>query len=93
MPRKAFLLGSAAILGNVGMLPLYPGLFAMLSGRAGTEAPILRNRLSTAHASGLLLGPRLLRGLRTRLGWPPVALPLLAAPVQRRFARFLTRRR
>jgi hypothetical protein len=89
MPRKAFLLGSAAILGNVGMLRLYPGL----SGRAGTEAPILRNRLSTAHASGLLLGPRLLRGLRTRLGWPLVALPLLAAPVQRRFARFLTRRR
>lgn len=32
---QAFALGNAAILGNVCMLPLYPGLMAMLASRAG----------------------------------------------------------
>lgn len=31
---QAFVLGNAAIIGNVCMLPLYPGLFVMLAGRA-----------------------------------------------------------
>lgn len=31
---EAFTLGNAAILGNVCMLPLYPGLFALLAGQA-----------------------------------------------------------
>ena len=31
---EAFLLGNAAILGNVCMLPLYPGLFVLLADRA-----------------------------------------------------------
>jgi len=188
---EAFLLGNAAILGNVCMLPLYPGLFAMMAGRAGaagptrgqrwlgavvlagvlvamiglglvfrmlrtsfadvlpvalpvlsglvfllgvamlldrnpfarlttTEVPILRNPFATAFVYGLLLGPltlpctgpliisafvlggvsgtaALLDGLAYFLafglgfGWPLVLLPLLAAPVQQRFTRFLTR--
>lgn len=188
---EAFLLGNAAILGNVCMLPLYPGLFAMMAGRAGTdersrstkwlgavvlagvltamillgllfrtlrasfadvlpvalpvlyalvlalgiamlldrnpfarltttEIPILRNPLATAYVYGLLLGPLtlpctgplivsafVLGGINGTgaladglayfvafglgFGWPLVALPLLAAPVQHRFTRFLTR--
>ena len=35
---QAFLLGNAAIVGNVCMLPLYPGLFVMLAGRAAVGA-------------------------------------------------------
>ena len=35
---QAFTLGNAAILGNVCMLPLYPGLFVMLANRAGQGA-------------------------------------------------------
>lgn len=34
---EAFLLGNGAILGNVCMLPLYPGLIALLAGNAGNE--------------------------------------------------------
>ncbi len=34
---QAFVLGNAAIIGNVCMLPLYPGLFVMLAGRAAAE--------------------------------------------------------
>ena len=33
----AFLLGNAAILTNVCLLPLYPGLIAFLAGNAGNE--------------------------------------------------------
>jgi cytochrome c-type biogenesis protein len=36
---EAFALGNAAILGNVCMLPLYPGLLALLADRAGSERP------------------------------------------------------
>ncbi len=35
---QAFTLGNAAILGNVCMLPLYPGLFVMLANRSGEGA-------------------------------------------------------
>jgi cytochrome c-type biogenesis protein len=35
---QAFSLGNAAILGNVCMLPLYPGLFVMLANRSGEGA-------------------------------------------------------
>ncbi len=34
---QAFVLGNAAILGNVCLLPLYPGLFALLAAKAGTD--------------------------------------------------------
>lgn len=188
---EAFLLGNAAILGNVCMLPLYPGLFAMIAGRAGTaevsrstkwlgavvlagvltamillglafrtlrasfadvlpvalpvlyglvlvlgiamlvdrnpfarlattEVPILRNPIATAYLYGLLLGPltlpctgplivsafalggingtsALVDGLAyfvafgLGFGWPLIVLPLLAAPVQQRFTRLITR--
>ena len=36
---EAFALGNAAILGNVCMLPLYPGLLALLADRSGSERP------------------------------------------------------
>ncbi|MGH1503258.1 MAG: cytochrome c biogenesis CcdA family protein [Acidimicrobiales bacterium] len=188
---QAFLLGNGAILGNVCMLPLYPGLFvmfanqatnprakrmlpalgvlvlagvlslmvvlggvlyllstafseildyvlpvlyalvfllgvAMLAGRnpfarlATTNAPITGNPALTAYLYGVMLGPMtlpctgplvlsaftiggvvgtggLVDGLTYFLffglgfGWPLVALPLLAAPVQRRVTGFLTR--
>lgn len=41
---QAFVLGNSAILGNVCMLPLYPGLFALLAARAeaGSTARSLR---------------------------------------------------
>lgn len=188
---QAFLLGNAAILGNVCMLPLYPGMFvmfanqatnprakrvlpllgvlvlagvltlmialgavlyllstafseilawvlpalyvgvlalgvAMLTGRnpfarlSTTSAPITKNPALTAYLYGLLLGPMTLPctgplvisaftiggvvgtgGLVDGLtyfvffgigfGWPLVALPLVAAPVQRTVTGFLTR--
>lgn len=34
---EAFVLGNAAILGNVCLLPLYPGLFALLAAKADTD--------------------------------------------------------
>ncbi len=39
---QAFLLGNAAILGNVCLLPLYPGLFALLASRADREDESVR---------------------------------------------------
>ena len=36
---QAFALGNAAILGNVCMLPLYPGLFVLLADRMESGAP------------------------------------------------------
>jgi len=36
---EAFALGNAAILGNVCLLPLYPGLFALLASRSGERGP------------------------------------------------------
>lgn len=50
----AFLLGNAAILGNVCMLPLYPGLIAFLAGRARNDRPRL---------GGMLLGAAVLAGV------------------------------
>lgn len=185
---QAFLLGNAAILGNVCMLPLYPGLIAFLAGTAGgqngrrgggllgavvlagvlstmlalglllfllersfsailpwllpgiygivillglamlagvnpfarlatAQAPVLRNPLASAFLYGLLLGPMTLpctgpvlisafvlgAGSAGALageisyflvfglgfGWPLVLLPLVAAPLQRRFTGWL----
>ena len=188
---KAFALGNGAILGNVCMLPLYPGMFvmfanqsangrarrvlpflgllvlagvltvmvalglvlhllstafaeildyalpaiyltvlalgvAMLAGRnpfarlATTQAPVLRSPAATSYLYGMALGPmtlpctgplvlsaftvgsvagtgRLVDSLAyfvafgVGFGWPLVALPLLATPVQRHATRFLTR--
>lgn len=80
---EAFLLGNAAILGNVCMLPLYPGLFAMMAGRAGAVEPTRGQRwLGAVVLAGVLcamiaLG-LLLRTLRTSFADVlPVALPIL----------------
>lgn len=50
----AFLLGNAAILGNVCMLPLYPGLIAFLAGNLANER---------VRRGGLLLGVAVLAGV------------------------------
>jgi cytochrome c-type biogenesis protein len=50
----AFLLGNAAILGNVCVLPLYPGLIAFLAGNAGNER---------VRRGGVLLGAAVLAGV------------------------------
>ncbi len=188
---QAFILGNGAILTNVCVLPLYPGLVAFLAGNAQNEraqratrwlgllvlagvltlmtvvglvlfllqqtigvllpvvlpviygtviilgllmlagrnpfarmatsqAPVLRNPFSGAYLYGLFLGPMtlpctgpliisafllgagnpssLVEGLfyffsfGLGFGWPLVALPFLAAPFQRRFTRWMTRR-
>jgi cytochrome c-type biogenesis protein len=60
---EAFLLGNAAILGNVCVLPLYPGLLAFLAGRDGAGARggawlgavVLAGVLSLMVATGLIL--------------------------------------
>lgn len=187
---QAFILGNTAILTNVCMLPLYPGLIAFLAGNAEsqrhqraakwlgllvllgvlsmmlvigwllyifqqsfgailpwllpaiyvavllfgilmltgrnpframstTQIPILRNPYAGAYVYGLLLGPMTLpcvgplvvsafllgAGSTAALtdslayflffglgfGWPLVILPLVAAPVQRRFTAWTTR--
>lgn len=186
---QAFILGNTAILTNVCILPLYPGLVAFMAGNATNEraqratkwlgllvllgvlslmlvvgallyalqrsfgdilpfvlpviyavvillgvlmltgrnpfarlgtvqTPILRNPYVAAYVYGLLLGPMTLpctgpivvsafllgAGSTTALldglvyffffglgfGWPLVLLPLLAAPLQRRFTRWTT---
>ncbi|MCB0957274.1 MAG: cytochrome c biogenesis protein CcdA [Ilumatobacteraceae bacterium] len=188
---EAFALGNGAILGNVCMLPLYPGMFVMFANQSGNErarrvlpflgvlvlagvltvmialgfvlhllstafgdvldwvlpvlylgvlalgvamlagrnpfarlsttsAPVLRSPAATSYLYGMALGPmtlpctgplvlsaftigsvagtgRLVDSLLYFLafgvgfGWPLVALPFMAAPVQRRVTRFLTR--
>ena len=186
---QAFILGNTAILTNVCILPLYPGLVAFMAGNAANEraqratkwlgllvllgvlslmlvvgallyalqrsfgdilpfvlpviyavvillgvlmltgrnpfarlgtvqTPVLRNPYVAAYVYGLLLGPMTLpctgpivvsafllgAGSTTALldglvyffffglgfGWPLVLLPLLAAPLQRRFTRWTT---
>ena len=39
---QAFLLGNAAILGNVCLLPLYPGLFALLAAKSDSDPRSMR---------------------------------------------------
>lgn len=51
---SAFLLGNAAILGNVCVLPLYPGLIAFLAGNAQTARP---------RQGGIFLGAVVLAGV------------------------------
>ena len=51
---EAFTLGNAAILGNVCLLPLYPGLFALLAARtegADDERSVRLPNLSTTTTS------------------------------------------
>lgn len=84
---EAFLLGNAAILGNVCMLPLYPGLLAFLAGTAHGDS---RPR-STAWLGALVLAGVLT--MMTALGFAlyalnqafsnilPVLLPIIYALV------------
>ena len=79
---QAFVLGNAAILGNVCMLPLYPGLMAMLASRAADSrakgirfmgAIVLAGIISVMVAIGALL-----HSVRTSAADVlPYALPLL----------------
>jgi cytochrome c-type biogenesis protein len=79
---QAFVLGNAAILGNVCMLPLYPGLMAMLASRAADSkakgirfmgAIVLAGIISVMVAIGALL-----HSVRTSAADVlPVALPVL----------------
>jgi cytochrome c-type biogenesis protein len=79
---QAFVLGNAAILGNVCMLPLYPGLMAMLASRAADSkakgirflgAIVLAGIISVMVAIGALL-----HSVRTSAADVlPYALPVL----------------
>jgi cytochrome c-type biogenesis protein len=79
---QAFVLGNAAILGNVCMLPLYPGLMAMLASRASDSkakgirfmgAVVLAGIISVMVAIGALL-----HSVRTSAADVlPIALPVL----------------
>jgi cytochrome c-type biogenesis protein len=79
---QAFVLGNAAILGNVCMLPLYPGLMAMLASRAADSkakgirfmgAVVLAGIISVMVAIGALL-----HSVRTSAAdILPIALPVL----------------
>ncbi|MFN8663162.1 MAG: hypothetical protein U0075_14840, partial [Thermomicrobiales bacterium] len=72
----AFLLGNAAILGNVCMLPLYPGLIAFLAGNM---------QQGNLRRGGLLLGAVVLAGVLTVM----LALGLVLFLVGQSFSRIL----
>jgi cytochrome c-type biogenesis protein len=72
----AFLLGNAAILGNVCMLPLYPGLIAFLAGNAGN---------ARIRQGGLLLGVSVLAGVLATM----VALGFVMFAIGQSFSRIL----
>jgi cytochrome c biogenesis protein CcdA len=65
---EAFLLGNAAILGNVCLLPLYPGLFALLAARAESSERSVR-----------FLGVWVLAGVLVALGAVAAVLSVLNA--------------
>ncbi len=66
---EAFALGNAAILGNVCMLPLYPGLFALLASRleAGDSSRSVR-WMGAIVLAGVLVSMVLLGGVLYLLG-------------------------
>jgi cytochrome c-type biogenesis protein len=72
----AFLLGNAAILGNVCMLPLYPGLIAFLAGN------MQHGRI---RQGGVLLGASVLAGVLTVM----IALGFVLFAVGQSFSRVL----
>lgn len=80
---EAFLLGNGAILGNVCMLPLYPGLLAFLAGRtngtsSGRSTPWLGALVLGGILSLMLLLSLLLWSLRRSISTVlPVLLPIV----------------
>lgn len=72
----AFLLGNAAILGNVCMLPLYPGLIAFLAGN------MQHDRI---RQGGVLLGASVLTGVLTVM----IALGFVLFAIGQSFSRIL----
>ncbi len=88
---QAFVLGNAAIVGNVCMLPLYPGLFVMLAGRATAEqaAPSVgpegagRESTITRPRSVRWLGVFVLAGVLAAMIAIGAVLHLLRSPVAR----------
>ncbi len=73
---SAFLLGNAAILGNVCMLPLYPGLIAFLAGNTQS---------SRARQGGILLGAAVLAGVLVTM----IALGFVLFAIGQSFSRIL----
>lgn len=84
---EAFVLGNGAILGNVCMLPLYPGLIAFLAGGAASGQPrratgALGALVLAGVLSLMLLVGLLLYALQQSLGSIlPVLLPLIYGAV------------
>jgi cytochrome c-type biogenesis protein len=72
----AFLLGNAAILGNVCMLPLYPGLIAFLAGNIAN---------ARVRRGGVLLGATVLAGVLTTM----LALGFIMFALGQSFSRIL----
>ncbi len=72
----AFLLGNAAILGNVCVLPLYPGLIAFLAGTMQS---------GRVRRGGVLLGAAVLAGVLVTM----IALGLVMFTFQQSFSRVL----
>lgn len=73
----AFLLGNAAILGNVCMLPLYPGLVAFLAGTA---------KQHRARQGGVLIGAVVLAGVLAMM----IALGLVLFVIGQSFGQILS---
>lgn len=89
---QAFLLGNAAIVGNVCMLPLYPGLFVMLAGRAAAEptGPVTAGGSGSGGAPTIVrvrsvrwLGVFVLAGVLVAMVAVGAVLHLLRSPVAR----------
>jgi len=75
---SAFLLGNAAILGNVCMLPLYPGLIAFLAGNMHAGG-------GRARQGGILLGAAVLAGVLVTM----IALGFVLFAIGQSFSRIL----
>jgi cytochrome c-type biogenesis protein len=75
---SAFLLGNAAILGNVCMLPLYPGLIAFLAGNMHVQQGRVRQ-------AGVLLGASVLAGVLVTM----IALGFVLFTLGQSFSRIL----
>ncbi len=76
----AFLLGNAAILGNVCVLPLYPGLLAFLAGTMQNQ-----NQAGRVRGSGVFLGAMVLAGVLATM----IAFGFIMFAIGQSFSRIL----